>query len=224
MNSLKALALVLVAVAGSTVALLAQDPAKVDPTHYKVLIDNAAVRVLKISYAPGSKSVMHEHPDSVVVVLNGGKTKFTMPDGTSQEQDMAANSAMYLPAGKHLPMNMGTAASLAILVEFKGAAPGKAALPTSRAGLTLATLAEGPRATTYKATAAPTFAEPAGTKHDFDQVIIALAPTQMSLAIEGKPVKTTWAKGDVEFIGRGVAHESKNAGAKPTEFAIVAIK
>jgi quercetin dioxygenase-like cupin family protein len=224
MRSLKVVLFVVLTLAGSTALLLAQDPAKVDPTHYKVLIDNAAVRVLRISYAPGSKSVMHEHPDSVVVVLNGGKTKFTMPDGTSQEQDMAANSALYLPAGKHLPMNTGTAANLAILVEFKTAAPGKAALPASRAGLTLTSLAEGPRATTYKATAAPAFAEPAGTKHDFDQVIIALAPTQMSLAIEGKPARTTWAKGDVEFIGRGVAHESKNAGAKPTEFAIVAIK
>ena len=87
---------------------------------------------------------MHDHPDSVVVVLNGGKTKFTTPDGhKSQEQDMAANTALYLPAGKHLPMNMGATASLSILVEFKGVAPGKAALPTSRAGMTLAMLAEG---------------------------------------------------------------------------------
>jgi quercetin dioxygenase-like cupin family protein len=224
MRSLKPVLFVTLAALGSTALLFAQDPAKVDPTHYKVLLDNAAVRVLRISYAAGSKSVMHEHPDSVVVVLNGGKTKFTMPDGTSQEQDMAANSAMYVPAGKHLPMNTGTSANLAILVEFKTPAPGKAALPTSRTGMTLAMLAEGPRATTYKATAAPTFAEPAGTKHDFDQVIIALAPTQMSLAIDGKPAKTTWAKGDVEFIGRGVAHESKSVGGKPTEFAIVAIK
>ena len=224
MRSLKALLLVAVTVIGSTALLLAQDPVKVDPTHYKMLIDNAAVRVLRISYAPGSKSVMHEHPDSVVVVLNGGKTTFTTPDGKSQEQDMPANSALYLPAGKHLPSNTGTAPNLAILVEFKTAAPGKAALPSSRPGMTLTPLAEGPRATTYKATAATTFSEPAGTKHDFDQVIIALAPTQMSLSIDGKPAKTTWAKGDVEFIGRGVAHESKNVGSKPTEFAIVAIK
>ncbi len=224
MRSLRVVLFAAAAVIGSTTFLLAQDPVKVDPTHYKMLIDNAAVRVLRISYAPGSKSVMHEHPDSVVVVLNGGKTKFTMPDGTSQEQDMAANSALYLPAGKHQPMNTGTAPNLAILVEFKTPAPGKAALPSSRPGMTLASLVEGPRATTYKAVAAPTFSEPAGTKHDFDQVIIALAPTQMSLSIDGKPAKTTWAKGDVQFIGRGVAHESKNVGSKPTEFAIVAIK
>jgi len=201
-----------------------KDTCAVAPKNCKILKEDDNFRVIDYTAKKGDKVGMHSHPAHVIYVIQGGKTKFTMPDGTSQEQDMAANSALYLPAGKHLPMNTGTAANLAILVEFKTAAPGKAALPASRAGLTLTSLAEGPRATTYKATAAPAFAEPAGTKHDFDQVIIALAPTQMSLAIEGKPARTTWAKGDVEFIGRGVAHESKNAGAKPTEFAIVAIK
>jgi oxalate decarboxylase/phosphoglucose isomerase-like protein (cupin superfamily) len=46
----------------------------------------------------------------------------------------------------------------------------------------------------------------------------------MSLAIDGQPAKTSWKRGDVSFIGRGVAHESKNASSKPIEFIIVAIK
>ena len=46
----------------------------------------------------------------------------------------------------------------------------------------------------------------------------------MSLSIDGKPAKTTWARGDVQFIGRGVAHESKNTGGKPVEMVIIAIK
>ena len=73
-------------------------------------------------------------------------------------------------------------------------------------------------------TAGPDFAEPAGTKHDFDQVVIALAPATLSLAIDGKPAKTTWKRGDAQFIGRGVAHESKNTGGKPADMMIVAIK
>ena len=85
-------------------------------------------------------------------------------------------------------------------------------------------LAEGPRAVVYRATADPTFTEPAGTTHEYDQIVIALGPAQMSLAIDGKPAKTTWRRGDVQFIGRGVSHESKNAGAKPVDFIIVAIK
>lgn len=76
----------------------------------------------------------------------------------------------------------------------------------------------------YRVTADPTFQEPAGSKHEYDQVIIALGPSQMSLAIDGKPAKTTWARGDMQFIGRGVPHESKNASGKPIDFMIVAIK
>jgi quercetin dioxygenase-like cupin family protein len=85
-------------------------------------------------------------------------------------------------------------------------------------------LAEGPRAMAYRVTADPTFQEPAGTKHDYDQLVIALAPSQMALTIDGKPAKTTWARGDVQFIGRGVPHESKNTNTAPIDFVIVAIK
>ena len=68
------------------------------------------------------------------------------------------------------------------------------------------------------------FAEPAGSKHDFDQVVIALGSSPLSLSIDGKPPKTTWARGDVQFIGRGVPHEAKNTSSKPVDFVIVAIK
>jgi oxalate decarboxylase/phosphoglucose isomerase-like protein (cupin superfamily) len=54
--------------------------------------------------------------------------------------------------------------------------------------------------------------------------VIALGPAQISLSINGKPAKTSWARGDVQFIGRGVPHESKNIGGKPVDFIIVAIK
>ena len=45
----------------------------------------------------------------------------------------------------------------------------------------------------------------------------------MFVALDGKPAKTTWVR-DVQLIGRGTAHESKNAGAKPLEFIIVAVR
>ena len=48
MKALKVAATVSLALLWST-SMLAQDPVKVDGSHYKVLIDNASVRVLKIS-------------------------------------------------------------------------------------------------------------------------------------------------------------------------------
>src|SRR5882762_9705579 len=43
------------------------DPVKLDPKHYKVDFENDRVRVLRISYGPREKSVMHSHPDSMAV-------------------------------------------------------------------------------------------------------------------------------------------------------------
>lgn len=223
MKSRKALSAVSLVLLWSTSAL-AQDPVKVDAAHYKVLLENASVRVLKIDYAPGAKSVMHQHPDSIVIPFGNAKVRFATPDGKSEDMDMASESATYSPAGTHNPTNIGTGRMDAVLVEFKTSAPGKATLPASRTGMTLKVLAEGPRAAAYRSTAAATFSEPAGTKHDFDQVVIALGPTPLSLSIDGKPAKTTWARGDVQYIGRGVAHEAKNTGGKPEDMVIVAIK
>jgi hypothetical protein len=223
MKSLKIWSVVWLVASWSGVAL-AQDPVKVDPAHYKMLLENASVRVLSITYAAGATSKMHQHPDSIVIPLTNAKVRFATPDGKSEDREMANESATYTPAGTHNPTNIGTGTLSGILVEFKTAAPGTAALPASRPGLTLNVLAEGPRAMAYRSTASATFAEPAGTKHDFDQVVISLSDAQLSLSIDGKPAKTTWARGDVQFIGRGVAHEARNTGGKPVDNVIVAIK
>jgi hypothetical protein len=167
---------------------------------------------------------MHQHPEVLIIPLATSKVRFTTPDGKAEEMDLPNESATFAPAATHSPENLGKGRIDGILVEFKTKAAGKAVLPSTREGLTMKILAEGPRAMAYRSTAGPTFQEPAGSKHDYDQVVIALGPTQMSLSIDGKPAKTTWARGDVQFIGRGTPHESKNAAGKPVDFIIVAIK
>jgi len=219
---MKTLRLALVLAAVPMVAA-AQDAVKVAPEHYKILVDNAAVRVLKISYTPGSKSPMHSHPDSMLVALADAKGTFTLPDGKTQDIDLKKETATYTPAGSHAPA-VGPSGVDAILVEFKTKEPGTAELPASRANMQTTTLAESPRALAIKTTAAPEFHEDAGTTHAYDQVVIALGNADLSLSIDGKPPITHWKRGDVQFIGRGVKHESKNTSGKPIEFVIVAIK
>lgn len=47
------------------------DPAKVDPQHYKVTLENEFVRVLRVHYEPHEKGEMHEHIlNRVVIYLN----------------------------------------------------------------------------------------------------------------------------------------------------------
>jgi quercetin dioxygenase-like cupin family protein len=61
------------------------DPVKVDPKHYKVEFENDRVRVVRIKYKPGEKSVMHGHPESIGVFLTDAHAKFTYPDGKSED-------------------------------------------------------------------------------------------------------------------------------------------
>src|SRR5919197_6058748 len=99
--------------------LVAQDPVKVDPKHYKVEFENDQVRVLRIHYKPGEKSVMHAHPDSVAVFLTDNTVRFSYPDGKSEEKNGKAGDAMWTPAGTHLPENIGSTPTDVILVELK---------------------------------------------------------------------------------------------------------
>jgi quercetin dioxygenase-like cupin family protein len=219
MKTLK-LAVLLAAV---PLAAPAQDPVKVDSGHYKVLVDNAGVRVLRVNYAVGAKSAMHSHPDAILVPLASAKARFTMPDGKTQDMEVTKETAAWTPASTHAPANVGGSEIDAILVEFKGT-PGNATLPAARPGLQTTTLVENPRAVAIKTTATPDFHEPAGSTHEYDQVVIALGAADMSLAVDGQAPKTKWQRGDVQFIGRGVKHESKNTSGKPIEFIIVAIR
>lgn len=213
-----------VVLAALPLAAAAQDPVKVDAGHYKLLIDNASVRVLKISYAPGTKSSMHSHPDAMLVPLGAAKVRFTLADGKTQDMEVGKETAAYTPAGTHDPTNVGTTPVDALLVEFKAKTPGTATLPSARPGMQATTLAESPRAVAIKTTAAPDFHEPAGSVHEYDQIVIALGDAGMSLAVDGSAPVTKWQRGDVQFIGRGVKHESKNTSGKPIEFIIVAIR
>ena len=96
-----------------------QDPVKVDAKHYKVVFENTQVRVLRITYAAGDKSVMHDHPNAVAVFLTDQMVKFTYPDGKSEQIQAKAGDAIWSKAEKHLPENTNTKPLELILVELK---------------------------------------------------------------------------------------------------------
>jgi quercetin dioxygenase-like cupin family protein len=201
-----------------------QDPIAAAPANYSLVLENSAVRVLKINYAPGDKGALHNHPDAMVVALSGGKMRFAMADGTTVDSELATEAALYSPAQAHSPSNVGTTRFEAILVEFKRDAPGTATLPPSREAMGMTQLAEGPYAVAHRVTADPAFEEPAGSTHEYDQVAIALSSGSMSVALGDEAPRTSWARGDVLFIGRGVPHATKNLAGAPVDFIIVSIK
>lgn len=99
---------------------LGADPVKVDPKHYKVAFENERVRVLRIHYGPHETSVMHSHPDGVVVYLTDGHTRFELPGGKMIMASGKQGEANWAPAGPHKPTNMSEKPMDAVLIELKG--------------------------------------------------------------------------------------------------------
>ena len=97
---------------GGTAA--AQDPVKASPEVYKVVAENANVRVLRVSVPPGGKTAMHKHPENVVIPLSASKVTFTEA-GKSQEADLAVESATFMPAQSHSGVNTGSSTEINIV-------------------------------------------------------------------------------------------------------------
>jgi len=97
----------------------AQDPVKVDPKHYKVEFENDQVRVLRITYAPGEKGVMHSHPEGMVIFLSDANGKFTFPDGKTENRDFKKGFFSWVPAETHQGENVGDEPFEVIQIEMK---------------------------------------------------------------------------------------------------------
>jgi quercetin dioxygenase-like cupin family protein len=100
-------------------AASAQDAVQVDAKHYKVEFENDQVRVLRVSYGPHEKSVMHKHPATVAVFLSDGQAKFTMPDGKTRDAPVKAGAVQWDGPSTHLPENVGDKPFEVIVVELK---------------------------------------------------------------------------------------------------------
>lgn len=99
--------------------LLAQDAARVDPEHYKVVVDNDKVRVLRINYEPGEESVMHTHPEGVVVFMSDTKGKMKTESGESMDMVMKKGDVIWTEQAKHQPKNAGNDPFEVIQIELK---------------------------------------------------------------------------------------------------------
>ena len=96
-----------------------QDAVAADPAHYSVSFENELVRLLRVRYGPGEKSVMHRHSASCVVFLNDQTFNFTLPDGTTAPASVPGGALGCSDGNVHLPENIGSAAAEFIMFEFK---------------------------------------------------------------------------------------------------------
>ena len=119
MKKLLSIFIVLFAVILLSTDCIAQDAVKVDPTHYKVEFENDQVRVLRITYGPGEKGVMHSHPEGMVITLNDANGKFTFPDGKTMDAKFKAGEFRWVDAQTHQGENTGDKPFEVIQIELK---------------------------------------------------------------------------------------------------------
>jgi mannose-6-phosphate isomerase-like protein (cupin superfamily) len=89
----------------------------------EVLLDNAAVEVVRLTYPAGSESGMHTHvyPNRVAYVVTGGKLEMVPgdPEQPRQRLKVTAGQAIYLPATTHNVKNVGETEVVIIETEIK---------------------------------------------------------------------------------------------------------
>ena len=95
------------------------DAVSADPAHYSLSFENELVRLLRVNYGPGEKSIMHRHTASCVVFLTDQSFNFTLPDGTTEPASVPAGALGCGDGNVHLPQNIGADAAEFIMVEFK---------------------------------------------------------------------------------------------------------
>ncbi|MBF4993229.1 cytoplasmic protein [Arthrobacter gandavensis] len=97
---------------------MTQDPVQSNPENYAVVFENDRVRVLEYSDGPGKKTVVHRHPDSVMITASSFRRRLTS-GGQEREVELPAGMVQWLPAQEHVGENIGDTDTHVFFVELK---------------------------------------------------------------------------------------------------------
>ena len=99
--------------------LWAQDPLKTDSDKYTIVLENERVRVLEYRDKPGDKTVMHDHPDFVVVARSAFKRQLTLRGGKTVVREFKPGEVMWTDAHSHIGENIGDTETHVLIIELK---------------------------------------------------------------------------------------------------------
>lgn len=96
---------------------------KVSPTHCKVKLDNAHVRVVECVLQPGETNALHTHPAGYYYVTQAGKMKVVYAAGKTKTWEPQAGEASWSDGDPpHTCENVGKTTLAYAIVEVKSAA------------------------------------------------------------------------------------------------------
>ena len=120
MRSFASIAGLAAVIALSAAVARAQDPAKTDPAHFKVVLENDRARVLHVTVEPNTKIELHELDDAVVVPLSDYESTLKSANGQTTKLDRIAGKPGWVPAGGR-EFEAGSKGVDALLIEIKPA-------------------------------------------------------------------------------------------------------
>jgi len=97
----------------------AQDPVKLSPSMYTVLLDNEHVRILEFRCKSGEKEPLHSHPAMVAYSLTSAKAISRPEGGDSIAIDSRAGTAVWMEPVTHSWECIAPREQRTILVEMK---------------------------------------------------------------------------------------------------------
>ena len=83
------------------------DPVTASLAHYKLLLETDPGRMLEMTVKAGAKDAVHSHPSELVYFIGGGTARIHLPDGQSQEIEIADGYVMAHHARTHQVENIG---------------------------------------------------------------------------------------------------------------------
>lgn len=99
---------------------LAQDWMSAAPKGKKVLLDNAQVRVIEMTLAPGQKEPVHTHPANFAYLMGSGKVRVSYVGGETVDLDGKAGQVLWSgPEGPHTLESLAKKPLKALVVELK---------------------------------------------------------------------------------------------------------
>lgn len=106
------------------VSVFAAVDQKLDPIHvggkmYSLKAEDENMRMMEVSFAPGQKIGMHEHPKHYVYVVQGGKLRIHEEGKEPQTMDLVAGQTLVMDAQKHEGQNMGKTKIKLLVTELK---------------------------------------------------------------------------------------------------------
>lgn len=211
-----------------TFALIGQDVVTVVPAGgVKVESEDAQVRVLRFTEAPGAKLPMHSHPAFVTVSLTNDKSRYTFSDGRSSEVKSKAGEAVFSQPVTHASDNIGGTAANAVMVELK----------TGPTGTDLTGVGDMVKLNPHTCkvevdneyvrvtrVSLPPHGKLAMHKHPSTYVVVYVSGGHSkAITADSKSEESNIAPGTVK-VNPPVEHSNENLGDKPTEAVVIELK